>query len=109
MPPKSSTRRSGCYRAVRDERAHRCPLPASRAGGVALECVKKAEDSDGVVLRLWETRGQRQVVSLDLGDASYRVVACDLLENPGTMLSERTSRMPLEFGPFEIKTLLLYP
>ncbi|MEO7223367.1 MAG: glycosyl hydrolase-related protein, partial [Devosia sp.] len=75
--------------------------------GVSVESVKKAEDSDAIVLRLWETRGGRRQVALDLNGARCRISEADLLERPGPLLSERTSRIVLEFTPFEIKTLLL--
>ncbi|MEP7246396.1 MAG: glycoside hydrolase family 38 C-terminal domain-containing protein [Gammaproteobacteria bacterium] len=74
--------------------------------GVSIECLKKAEDSDALVLRLWETRGARRQVAIDLHGVHYRLVESDLLERPGITLAECTNRIVLEFGPFEIKTLL---
>jgi alpha-mannosidase len=74
--------------------------------GVSVESAKKAEDSDAVVLRLWETRGGRRQVAVEL-NGNYRVVESDLLERPVRVLAEGASRIALEFTPFEIKTLLL--
>jgi alpha-mannosidase len=75
--------------------------------GVSIESVKKAEDRDAFVLRLWETRGARRRVTVDLNGTYYRIIESDLLERPGLPLSESTSRIALEFAPFEIKTILL--
>jgi alpha-mannosidase len=74
--------------------------------GVSSECLKQAEDSDELVLRLWETRGGRRQVAVEL-NGHYRIVESDLLERPGALLAERTNRVVLEFAPFEIKTVLL--
>ena len=73
----------------------------------SVACLKRAEDSDALVLRLYETRGSRREVSFEFNGVAYRIVECDLLEVPGTTLSEGSNRVALEFKPFEIKTLLL--
>jgi len=71
--------------------------------GVIIETIKHAETGDGVALRLYESLGRATTVALHL-DRSYATAQLtDLLERPnGPADLER-----LEFGPFEIKTILL--
>jgi alpha-mannosidase len=85
------------------------PLSFARidGDGVSVACLKRAEDSDALVLRLYESRGARRAVAIDFNGVTYGVVECDLLEQPLTSVSDGSSRVALEFRPFEIKTLLL--
>ena len=71
--------------------------------GVIVETVKRAEDGNGVVLRLYESLGRPTTVTLRV-DRAYRAVhETDLLERPrGAADLDR-----IDFGPFEIKTILL--
>jgi alpha-mannosidase len=73
--------------------------------GVAVSAVKKADDDDGIVIRLFETRGRRAevVVSTPFGSAA----AVDLLERDPVPQPMIDGRMTLTFKPFEIKTLKL--
>ncbi len=54
---------------------------------ISVGAFKPSEDGSGFVLRLSETTGRRQVVHIDL----------HLLDR----------KLDLEFGPFQIKTLLI--
>lgn len=71
--------------------------------GVLVETVKRAEHGDGVVLRCYESLGAATTTRLATTLPHARVTETDLLERPiGPADLER-----LEFGPFEVKTLLL--
>lgn len=71
--------------------------------GVLVETVKRAEHGDGVVLRCYESLGRATVTALATTLPHTRVTETDLLERPiGPADLDR-----LEFGPFEVKTLLL--
>lgn len=76
------------------------------ADHVVIDAVKKAEDTDEVVLRLHEftgKRGQIEVTS-DLKIESYR--ECDLMERgAGTSVSNKTITFTIK--PYEIKTFLV--
>lgn len=85
-------------------------------GVVKLETIKRAEDGDAVILRLYETRGSRHEVILVSRKGWTKISEVDLMEeNPrivkGGRGSFRTlpniaagSRISLEFGPYEIRT-----
>ena len=77
--------------------------------GVTVEAIKKAEDGTAVVVRLCETRGRRQTVTLDFGAAGRNVHEATLLEVPGAQLADNAHKLPLTFAPFEVRTLLLGP
>lgn len=75
--------------------------------GVSVEAVKQAEDGNAVVVRLCETRGRRQTVTLDFGATERDVREANLLEAPGALLAGNVHALSLAFAPFEIRTLLL--
>jgi alpha-mannosidase len=81
--------------------------------GVVIETIKPAESGNGVVLRLYESLGRRTTTALHLslplalslpgGNPRPTAQLTDLLENPlGAADLDR-----LEFGPFEIVTVLV--
>ena len=74
--------------------------------GVNIEAVKKAEDGNAVVLRLWETQGRRQSVMLRFGEP-WNVSEANLLEHQTSRLAEDSDTLDLSFDPFQIRTLLL--
>ncbi|MFN4209266.1 MAG: alpha-mannosidase [Devosia sp.] len=75
--------------------------------GIALETLKLAEDSDDLILRLWETGGMRQTAQLTL-PAGFAVAAeTDLLERQPAALPVADGVVELTFKPFEIKTISL--
>lgn len=72
---------------------------------VIVDSVKKAEDSDDVILRLHEAYGQSLKTTLTFGVRADAAVECDLLEQELTPLKITKSKLALKFSPFEIKTL----
>jgi len=71
--------------------------------GVIIETVKVAESGDGIVLRLYESLGHPTTTALRLGRTYASATLTDLIERPiGAADLDR-----LQFGPFEIKTILL--
>ena len=81
-------------------------LPVDLVGeGVDLAVLKKAEDSDDLVVRLVETRGRRATATLAAPGAATAVpILANELEETGAPLALPAS---LSFRPFEIKTLRL--
>ena len=82
------------------------PLPVRLEGeGVDLAVLKKAEDSDDLVVRLVETRGRRAEATLaDAGARTAVPILANELEETGAPLPLPAK---LSFRPFEIKTLRL--
>lgn len=76
---------------------------------VVLDTIKKAEDSNALILRLYESHGSSQRVNLettlDIGSAE-RV---DLLEHVIGSIKARGNVIRLRLRPFEILTLKLIP
>ncbi len=74
---------------------------------IAIEAVKRAEDGSGLVVRLWERHGARQMAQLTLDAAIDTAREVDLLEETIVDLSPEAGLVTLDFAPFEIKTLKL--
>ncbi len=86
--------------------------------GVKLETVKHAEDTDSIVVRLYETRGARRRISLLGRELWDSLEETNLIEEGGKRLRFKTTKdrasrpgaesyqtsVGLEFGPFEIRT-----
>ncbi|MEC0136743.1 glycoside hydrolase family 38 C-terminal domain-containing protein [Paenibacillus macerans] len=72
---------------------------------VMVEAVKKAEDSDHLIVRLYETAGAGARAGLAFGFECSAIEEADLLENPLRLLAEGESHINLQFTPFEIKTI----
>ncbi len=96
------------------------PLAAfpGRAGTVTFPCrlsddaallsvLKKAEGEEAWIVRLYEPRGRRSATRLILADPGRRVRNADLLERPLGEVPVQDGSVALDFGPFEIKTLML--
>jgi alpha-mannosidase len=71
---------------------------------VVVEAIKRAEDSDAVVVRLYEAWGRPCRARLMTTLPARRVTMCDLLERE---LAE--AGLELDFGPFKVITLKLEP
>lgn len=81
-----------------------CPFRVV-SGTVVLETVKKAEDSDDLILRLYEAKGGRTTARLALTGCEA-IELCNLLEEPtgGPLLADADG-VTLAFRPFEIKSV----
>jgi alpha-mannosidase len=75
--------------------------------GATVEALKKAEDSDDIVVRVVERHGAQSEVRLSFAARPVRAVECDLMENP--MHDVRLDRGTLAFTiyPYEIRTFKL--
>jgi alpha-mannosidase len=74
---------------------------------IVAETLKRSEDGDDLILRLWERHGRRQATRLRLADEIDGVAETDLLEENASDLALDEGGVSLAFGPFEIKTLRL--
>jgi alpha-mannosidase len=119
--PHSGDWRSGTVRAaqaliapLRPMFTSSIPLGAASAGwklsGGTLElaCLKRAEDSGDLILRLYEPHGNRGVAMLKTGHALRAAFLVNILEEklvPLTITSD--SGLQVEFTPFQVITLRL--
>lgn len=72
---------------------------------VVVEVVKKAEDGDGIIVRLYECFNRRSQVQLSFGENIKEAWECDMLENAETALAAEDRSVSLSVKPYEIKTL----
>lgn len=77
--------------------------------GVVIDAVKKAEDEDAVVVRLYEAWGARGPAVVRAPQGVGSAVRTDLLERDQGPVEIREGGIRLELRPFEILTLKLRP
>jgi len=82
-------------------------LIESSKPNIIVDAVKKAEESDAVIIRLHEAHGVLTDTSIRIGIHASSAVECDLLENEEKSHKIIKSKLALKFKPFEIKTLKL--
>lgn len=71
---------------------------------VILDAVKKAEDSNAVILRLYEAYGQRGDVTVTLAKAPRKVFECDLMEENEAVSAVTGNSFKFYVKPYEIRT-----
>lgn len=74
---------------------------------IIIETVKKAEDSDSVIVRLYETWNSRTETEISFGRPVKSVSECNLMEEKDAPLALTDGKLALTFRPFEIKTIKL--
>jgi len=81
------------------------PLVSSPHPNIVIDTVKKAEDSDEIVLRVYEAHGEQRETSFEFGFPLLKAFECDLLENIVNNLKSTRTKLKVKFKPFEVKTL----
>ncbi len=81
------------------------PFIAVDNDNVLVETVKKAEDGNGYIIRLYETLNKRTKVKLSFGFNAKEVRLNNLIEEDITAISENCNNVELTVKPFEIITL----
>jgi alpha-mannosidase len=76
-------------------------------GSLVLETVKKAEDSDSIIIRLYEAHGKRGLCRLDSSLPVTRITQCDLLESEKNALEWGKNGVQIPYTPFQLITLKL--
>ena len=74
---------------------------------VVIDTVKKAEDSEDLIVRLYESHGARQTATLSTAFALARAASVNLLETEPKPVRISGGEIPLTLRPFEILTLRL--
>jgi alpha-mannosidase len=75
--------------------------------GLVLDTIKLAEDSDALVLRLYEAYGGRGVARLRLGVPFTRARFANLLEDRGEPARVVDDLIVVPYRPYEIITVLV--
>ncbi|MTH54281.1 alpha-mannosidase [Bacillus mangrovi] len=95
------------------EEAHAGALPSeysfvqSNQPNVITEVIKKAEDSDDVIIRVYESFKRRTKAVLSFNSPVQAVTECDLMENELSSIKVEKNQFSFELKPFEIKTFKL--
>jgi len=76
---------------------------------VVIETVKKEEDGDGIVIRLYEAYNQRGMVELTLTHELVKAFEANLLEEERKELACEGNKLRFYIKPYEIKTFIVYP
>jgi alpha-mannosidase len=82
--------------------AERKTFASADDANLVLDTIKKAEDSDAVVLRLYECHGARGRARLNIGWPTKRAILCNLLEDEGKTLKVNDGSIEIEYGPYQI-------
>ncbi|MGH2969772.1 MAG: alpha-mannosidase [Solirubrobacteraceae bacterium] len=99
---------------VAEARTFAEPLVAARgsgafaavdAPGLVLDTIKRAEDSDAIVLRLYEAHGARGSARVQLRVPFSQARRANLLEDEGDELPVRDGAIELDYSPFELITV----
>jgi alpha-mannosidase len=84
-------------------------LMESSRPNIIVDSVKKAEESDDIIIRMHEAHGISTDTSLHFGIDSANIMECNLLEIDEKPHKVTKSKLPIKFKPFEIRTLKLTP
>ncbi len=74
---------------------------------VVVDCVKKAEDSKQVIVRMYEAHGSRGKNTFSTSLNVSKVEEVNLMEAPIKDLAVRNGKVRLSFTPYQIRTLRL--
>jgi alpha-mannosidase len=83
------------------------PPGAAEADGLVLDTIKRAEDSDALVLRLYEPHGARGTAHVRLAFPFTDVRRSNLLEDRGEPLPVSGDTIEIPYRPFELVTILI--
>ncbi|KAA0228684.1 alpha-mannosidase [Fimbriimonadia bacterium ATM] len=74
---------------------------------IVIEAVKKAEDDNSIVVRLYECHNARGAAELHCSKKVKSATLCNLLEEPVTSLAVQDGAVQFDYKPFEIITMKL--
>lgn len=80
---------------------------SANSDSVIIEAVKKAEDDDGIIVRLFEHGNIRENVTLSFGFDVKEAMLCSMMEEEEGAISVENNTVSFEIKPFEIVTLKL--
>ena len=83
----------------------RCSLVEHDHRNIMIESVKKAEDNDDTIIRLYEFENRSTNVHLRLPQKAASVWICNLMEEKETLLAENADEVTVAAEPFGILTL----
>src|SRR5438067_1997203 len=121
MPHPGDFRQAGVIQAAEDLNSPLRVVPTNLPTGtsrslvevdtpqVVVEAIKRAEDSEAVIVRLYEAWGRSCTARIRTTLPASRAFLCDLLERNIEAVSVQDGVIELELSPFKILTLKLEP
>jgi len=90
-------------------------LPSSKSfvkinpPGIIMSCLKRSEDADDLIIRVYESKGEKMRADIELDFSVREVVETDLLERPveNSKISLENGKLSFSINPYEIKTFRL--
>ena len=79
-------------------------LVSVNKNNIIIETIKKAEDSNAVIIRCYETWNKKTSCDFIFGNEIASISECNLLEEKDCELEFISNKISSEFKPFEIKT-----
>lgn len=80
-------------------------LVSCNKNNVVIETVKKAEDEDAIIVRMYDAFDRREKVSLTVADGFKKAYLCDMLEKNISELAFDGKKVTVPVSNFEIVTL----
>ena len=74
---------------------------------VVISCIKKSEDSDDIIIRLYDATGEGAEAEVQFAFNVREAYEADLMEKPIKTLKVHGGKVSLELKKFEIKTMLV--
>ncbi|ABX31446.1 glycoside hydrolase family 38 [Petrotoga mobilis SJ95] len=76
---------------------------------VVIETIKKAEDDDSILIRLFEDKGSRKKeVEIEFFRSLKKVVECNLIEEEEKEIAFKDNKIVFSITPYEIKTFKVW-
>jgi len=76
---------------------------------VVMSCVKESEDSQGIIIRMYDATGEGAQAQLILGFEADKASEVDLMEKEIAQLELENGKIKMSVKPFEIKTIAIEP
>jgi alpha-mannosidase len=84
-------------------------LVSVSAPNIVIETIKRAEDGDGLIVRLYENQRSRGRITVKAGFALAAAYHCNLLEVNEQALQVQGDAVQMDVRPYQIITLRLVP
>ena len=94
-----------CANGQRNGLPRRMSLVDHDHRNIMIESVKKAEDNDDTIIRLYEFENRRTDVQLRLPQKASKIWLCNMLEEKEQLLAESTDTFTVSAEPFGILTI----
>jgi len=80
-----------------------------RPENIVVSCVKESEDSQGIIIRMYDATGEGAQAELILGFEADKACEVDLMEKEIAQLELENGKIKMSVKPFEIKTIAIKP